>query len=153
MNTKPIAACLLAASTLTLAATPAFADLANVQLASSLDGPSVPNGGDSNGTADFVAAIDGDNSRICYRLETHNVNNQTIAHIHEGTAGAPGRPLVNLQIGSDSCAYVNAALLQDIMANPSDYYVDVLSASFPKGAVRGQLTVTDGGGSLALSSN
>lgn len=142
MKSMPFVVGLLAASSLAFAATPA---LANTTLASALDGASVPTGGDDNGTADFVAAVDGDNSRICYRLDTHNVNNETIAHIHEGSAGSPGRPLVNLTIGSNSCAYISASLMQDIMSNPSNYYVDVLSAAFPKGAVRGQLTLSDSG--------
>ena len=138
MKIKPIVAAVLAASSLCLAA-PAFA----TTLASSLDGPSVPTGGDGNGWADFVASIDGDNGRLCYRLETHNVDNQTIAHIHEGSAGDPGRPLINLTIGSNSCTNISASLMQDILDNPSNYYVDVLSSAFPKGAVRGQLALGD----------
>jgi len=40
---------------------------------------------------------------------------------------------------SEGCAPLAADALADILAHPADYYVNVHTAAFPKGAMRGQL--------------
>ena len=42
--------------------------------------------------------------------------------------------------GSDECVAVEPDTLKAIVAAPEGYYVNVHSAAFPKGAVRGQLS-------------
>jgi hypothetical protein len=152
MNIKPIAATLLAASSLAFAATPALAD-SNVILFASLDGPSVPNGGDPAASGTFTASVGDGASRICYRLETQSLDNQTIAHIHEGASGEPGRPLINLQIGANSCTSVSGSTMSAILNDPAAFYVDVLSSDFPEGAVRGQLALGDSSSTFSYNGN
>ncbi len=72
-------------------------------------------------------------------------------HIHIGDPGAPGPVVLNFAIpgplevdedGAGSFAGVvsaDRALLLDIIRNPGDYYVNLHSANFPPGAIRGQL--------------
>jgi hypothetical protein len=67
------------------------------------------------------------------------------AHIHAGAAGKAGGVKVPLEAPkadgtAKSCATVDRELLQQIVYNPSDYYVNVHNAEYPNGALRGQLT-------------
>ena len=41
---------------------------------------------------------------------------------------------------AQGCKTADAAVVQDMMANPANYYVNVHNASHPKGALRGQLS-------------
>jgi CHRD domain len=117
----------------------AFADGSNSQLTASLDGPSVLDGGDSNGTGSFSAAINSDNDTLCYSLSVANMGAAGDAHIHEGRTGEPGRPVIQLSVTSGSCISVSHATLEDMAENPSDYYVDVVHADTGHDAVRGQI--------------
>jgi hypothetical protein len=74
-------------------------------------------------------------------LHTSNIGDETKAHLHEGAAGNPGRPLIDLDVEDDSCRSVDSSTLQDIVDNPSNYYVDVLTRNYNHGAVRGQLAL------------
>jgi hypothetical protein len=73
-------------------------------------------------------------------------------HIHIGQPGVPGPVVVSFEIpgplpldedGSGSFANVVSAdreVILDIIRNPGDYYVNLHSANFPPGAIRGQLS-------------
>jgi hypothetical protein len=71
----------------------------------------------------------------------------TAAHIHRGNREVAGPVVVDVGIapsfvGATSrgrCNTVEAALAADIAANPANFYVNVHSAEFPAGAIRGQL--------------
>jgi hypothetical protein len=41
---------------------------------------------------------------------------------------------------SEACVHVDAAVVKDIAANPGGYYVNVHTADFKGGAIRGQLS-------------
>ena len=69
------------------------------------------------------------------------------AHIHEGAAGASGNVVIPLKTPdasgkSSGCATAARALVKAILADPAGYYVNVHTAAFPAGAIRGQLTGT-----------
>ena len=67
----------------------------------------------------------------------------TAAHIHAGAAGKSGAVKVQFKKASDGswkgCVGADKALLNDIMTKPGEYYVNVHTADFPNGAIRGQL--------------
>ena len=138
----------------------AWAGHTNVLLTADLDGRNeVATGatnhsmvGDPNGTGEvYVFGIDGDPTTLCYVLLVDKIAPATAAHIHEGLAGTNGPVVVNLAAPADGNAadcltegeagkFVGDQTVAEILANPSNYYVNVHNAEYPGGAIRGQLT-------------
>lgn len=94
-------------------------------------------------SGDFSAEIDLAGGQMCYMLEVEGIDDFAAAHVHEGTDGKNGPPVVTLELlgedGDDVCVDVDAELLAKIAEKPERYYVNVHTASFPQGAIRGQL--------------
>ncbi len=65
----------------------------------------------------------------------------TAAHIHVGAAGVAGAIVVPLgsSFSRRGCATSTKPLIDAILASPKGYYVNVHNASYPGGAIRGQL--------------
>lgn len=121
------------------AAGPAIA--ASADLSAALSGQSVPGGGDPAGTAVFFAAISPDSGKLCYRLEIHRLKHQTSARIHSGVPSELASEMITLTLSDKgACAEGEPALLRDIAARPSAYFVEVLSKAYPQGALRGRLS-------------
>jgi len=109
------------------------------------------NVGDSNGRGEaYVFGIDGDPNTLCYVLTVEKIEPATMAHIHKGAAGTNGPVVVNLAAPADGNAadcltqgeegkFVGGQTVQEILANPEGFYVNVHNAKFPGGAIRGQL--------------
>jgi hypothetical protein len=101
----------------------------------------VPGPGKGSGTATLT--FDSDKGQVCYMLMSSGTDTPTMAHIHKGAAGVAGGVVVALAPPatgmSEGCAPLAADVLADIVAHPADYYVNVHTAAFPKGAMRGQL--------------
>ena len=104
--------------------------------------------GDPVGTGEATVRLRRGQGQVCYSLEVQNITLPSVgAHIHHGGAGESGPIVVPLrQPGangqSSGCATVSRAIVSQILANRSDYYVNVHTTDFPGGAVRGQLTGT-----------
>lgn len=110
---------------------------AGVKLSAALDGSA---GGDSDGTGAFAATADVAGGQLCYTLTAANTSPPAMAHIHIGEAGKSGPPVVSLKVTStEECTSAPADVLKAIVANPGGYYVNVHTADFPAGAIRGQL--------------
>lgn len=103
----------------------------------------VPTPGDPDGSGIAVVTISG--TTIRYTLFVQNIAAPTGAHIHRGAAGVANPPLVSLTApfsGGGSVGEVTGveqALINEILANPSGFYVNVHTSDFPQGAIRGQL--------------
>jgi hypothetical protein len=109
-----------------------------------LTGAKEPEGGDPNGRGSFTAIVDG--NRLCYGLTNRNIEDPAAAHIHRGRAGVAGDIVVPLEQpssgdpgASSECRRIARPLARAILQNPNRYYVNVHTAGFPDGAIRGQL--------------
>jgi len=102
----------------------------------------VPAADGGSGTARVT--VDSTTGRICYVLLVSNLGGPAIsAHIHQAPAGSVGPDVVPLEAPvngrSAACTTTTRAQARAILADPSDYYVNVHTAQFPAGAARGQL--------------
>ncbi|WP_338302837.1 CHRD domain-containing protein [Erythrobacter sp. Dej080120_24] len=92
---------------------------------------------------DFTGEIDMGRGTLCYYLEVYGLDEVTAAHIHKGKDGENGPPVVVLEFeGADRdevCLEVEAELLADMARHEERYYVNVHTAAYPAGAIRGQL--------------
>lgn len=133
-------ATLIAALAATALASPAAAKPA--VLIATLTGAAEPGGGDADGAGGFRVEADDETGDFCFTLWADKIAKPTMAHVHEGAAGTEGKPVGTLEVtgkASDACIAMEPALIKQILANPAGYYVNVHTADFPKGAVRGQL--------------
>ena len=100
--------------------------------------------GDRNGGGSFSALFDG--NQLCYGMSVKNIDNPVAAHIHRGSRRVAGPVVVPLDQPttgdpgtSSNCVDVRRRLARAIRRDPNDFYVNVHTADFPNGAVRGQL--------------
>lgn len=164
--TGGLAATALSAAVL-LPVSGAFAGHENAVLETTLDGrsevgesPRVAGDTDGRGEA-YVFGIDGDTSTLCYVLTVDKIDLAAAAangaHIHEGQPGENGPVVARLAfpVGGNAAdcltegendatgpkfpAQPDAGVVQEILSNPGDYYVNVHNGAFPQGAIRGQL--------------
>jgi hypothetical protein len=78
---------------------------------------------------------------LCFTLTVSGLTDVTAAHIHRGSSGAIVVPLTAPTSGTSSgCVTVEKALLQEILASPAAFYVNVHTATFPAGQIRGDLS-------------
>ena len=97
------------------------------------------------GSGSFSWWVDGGD--ICYVLFVRNLTSAPFAaHIHGIGGRTVAAPIVvpldppDAATGTtEACTAVDAGLLAAIVANPRNYYVNVHTALFPGGEVRGQL--------------
>ena len=99
---------------------------------------------DPDGTGMARISVNDASNRVCTDLEVRMIDNVTAAHIHRGAAGTNGPPVITLDPpddnDSDDCDDADDALVDEIRANPSAFYVNVHTAAYPNGAIRGQIS-------------
>ena len=102
-------------------------------------GAEVPGPGDKDGSGTAKLTFNHDKGEVCYTLTTKKIQTVTAAHIHSGVAGQAGPPKVTFTPPTKGCVSAEKDVIEDIMKNPANYYVNVHNAEFPNGALRGQL--------------
>jgi CHRD domain len=121
-----------------------------------LSGDNEVGGGDPDGSG--TAAVKTRGTEVCYDLKWTGVD-VTMAHIHKGAAGSNGDIVVNFfanespldATSKSGCVQAKAAVVKGLAANPANYYVNLHSPEFPKGAIRGQTTRVGGDDQLAFT--
>jgi len=106
----------------------------------------IANVGDPDGLG-TATVISKDTNTLCVAYSINNIAAPTATHIHKSVAGIPGPVVLILakprsgNPGANGNCYRNLdpALVADIIANPSGYYINIHNAEFPGGALRGQL--------------
>jgi hypothetical protein len=149
MMIRRLVLCTVLLSAATLQATVAPAGAANVYLVADLSGANErPGPGDPNAFGRAIVSIDDDTNRICLIMWWLNVD-PTLSglHIHIAPPTAPGPIVVPFTtpppnaLQTYECRTVeNEALLDNLVANPQQYYVNIHSTPlYGPGAARGQL--------------
>jgi hypothetical protein len=104
-------------------------------------------GGDPDASARAIIIAIPATDRVCFLAEWSGIDGTvTAAHIHAAPAGVNGSVVVPLVVGASfggtdetrGCVPANG-LADDIVANPSAYYMNIHSTVFPAGGARGQL--------------
>lgn len=116
------------------------------QLFAGLSGAAeVPGPGDPDATGFAVLYdIDVAAGSLCFFIEAVAIETATAAHVHQGAAGVAGPVVIPLTPPDasgrvDACTTADGALLQSILDDPAAFYVNVHNATYPAGAIRGQL--------------
>jgi hypothetical protein len=123
-------------------ALPAMAE--TVKMTTTLTGGTeVPGPGAPDGKGSAELTFDTAKNQVCYMLMSSGTDTPTMAHIHKGKPGVAGGVVVALTAPangmSQGCTELSVDALQAVLHDPSDYYVNVHTAAFPAGAMRGQL--------------
>jgi hypothetical protein len=105
----------------------------------------VPGPGAPGATGLGLVRFDGMN--VHFRLATDGVNMPGMAHIHRGGADVAGPIVVDFAstfVNGFATGTVTATqdVINEILANPGDFYINIHNAEFPAGAVRGQLVAS-----------
>lgn len=143
---------LLAAGTLMLAGCETVerevTEVIGNNFAATLTGANEVPAGDPDGAGMAHISIDDATNRVCTHLEVRNIGPVTAAHIHRGAAGVNGPPVITLDAPDDDdsndCDDVADDLLDAIRRMPAEFYVNVHTAEFPNGAIRGQIVNVQG---------
>lgn len=107
----------------------------------------VCNLGDPDGTGTADVTVNVGQQRVCWDITVSNISAPQRGHIHRGPAGGAGGIVVGFFEAADpdleGCTSttepVDRALLREIIQHPERFYVNVHTADFPAGAIRGQL--------------
>lgn len=105
----------------------------------------VPDPGDPDGTGAATVKIDAAKGEVCYTITVASIEPPVASHIHEGAQGGAGPVLITFDHtkigqGEDCLTGQETADLERIVAKPDGFYVNVHTADYKGGAVRGQLS-------------
>jgi hypothetical protein len=98
---------------------------------------------DTDGHGFFTYSLDG--TLFCWTLSWQDIETPFAAHVHVGPRNVAGPIVIPLDVdgvpGPDmaGCTTISAELAAAISADPKNYYANVHNATFPAGAIRGQL--------------
>lgn len=118
----------------------AFAGDGGVLRVTTLSGAEEVGGGDPDGSGFASIRLNVGQERVCWEVSFSDILAPLAAHIHKAPAGVNGGVVVPLNPIESGCTTADPGLIQDIIDFPEQYYVNVHTADFPPGAIRGQLS-------------
>lgn len=116
----------------------------NITLVGEAESPA----GDPVATGTATVRLRAGQGQVCFKIAASNLSGPAAAaHIHKAAAGVSGPVVVPLATpGADGksggCVGAARTLVAQMLASPASFYVNVHTAEFPAGAIRGQLTGT-----------
>ena len=116
----------------------------NITMTGDVESPA----GDPVATGTATVRLRAGQGQVCYKVAADNLGGAAVAmHIHKAAAGVAGPVVIplatpNAEGKAAGCAAVARPLVAQILASPAGYYLNVHTAAFPGGAIRGQLTGT-----------
>jgi hypothetical protein len=130
-----------AAAATILAATAFGVPAATAAPAIPMSGGQETQAADPDGHGFFTYSIDG--TAFCWTLSWQDIETPTAAHVHVGARHVPGPVVIPLSVAgagsSSGCTTISAELAAAISADPGNYYANIHNATYPAGAIRGQL--------------
>lgn len=103
----------------------------------------VPNKGPAGASGTAKVDINTDTNQVCYELTPSGLSEPPSAgHIHTGAKGASGPVFIDLNVpanGLKNCVTSDATKVATVTGNPGGHYVNIHTASYAAGAIRGQL--------------
>jgi hypothetical protein len=99
-----------------------------------------PGPGDADGKGSATIRVKG--TKVCFTLNYTKISAPQAAHIHRGSASESGPVVIGLFAGKakkTGCVTTTSALAKELAKTPSRFYVNLHTADFPNGALRGQL--------------
>jgi hypothetical protein len=102
----------------------------------------VPDRGDPNGTGFIVVTFNAAKGTACWKFKAvARIDKPMAAHIHKGRAGVAGPVVIPFGAAykANGCQKAAKKLIEAIETNPNRYYVNIHTAAYPGGALRGQL--------------
>lgn len=120
------------------------ASATNMTYHATLTGAQEVGGGDADGTGKASITISDNFDQVCWDLhDIHNVDAIIAAHIHFGAVGTNGPPVFTLTKSNEGtwkgCSEGAEWTQNRIQGNPEQFYVNIHTTAYPKGAIRGQL--------------
>ena len=120
------------------------ASATNMTYHANLTGAQEVGGGDPDGSGKASITIADGFDRVCWDLhDIHNIGPITAAHIHMAPQGTNGPVVFELHKSKEGpwkgCAEGAEWTQNRIQGNPGQFYVNVHTAEYPNGAIRGQL--------------
>lgn len=109
--------------------------------------PGKPAVGDPKGSATGFVEVQGD--KVTFAFSWKGISAPTLGHIHQGVAGVNGDVKVplfatpmpaNVTAAAGTATITDKATADGLRTNPAGFYLNLHTAEFPGGAVRGQLS-------------
>jgi hypothetical protein len=137
---KPIA--LLLTAVVSLFAVASIAMAASKVITVPMTGKQESPAGSPTGKGTAKITLNDTKGQVCFRLSWSGIGTPSASHIHKGAKGKAGPVVVPLFGGTakkSGCVSASKSLVAAIMKKPGSYYVNVHTAKYPDGAIRGQL--------------
>ena len=100
--------------------------------------------GDTDGLGSVKLVVDLASNQICYEFRLSKVATPLMAHIHRAPQQHRGPSVVTLFTGPGGelrdCVMWTEERLEEIVSEPSNFYVNLYTTEYPDGALRGQLS-------------
>jgi hypothetical protein len=98
--------------------------------------------GSPTGKGSAKITLNDTKGQVCFKLSWSGIGNPSASHIHKGAKGKAGAVVIPLFSGTpkkSGCVSASKSLVAAIIKTPGSYYVNVHTAKYPGGALRGQL--------------